>query len=59
MSHPSNPWTHAICQVCWYLKRGDQTPAHLADAREDACCYCGVKTKSGIYVRDNPMEVHK
>ncbi len=44
-------WTHAMCDFCWKLRQGPRQPVRLTDAEVETCCWCGVGTQSGIYVR--------
>ena len=61
-------WTHAICDVCYFKLAiakdlsfephrivTSQTPLIFKIA---TCCYCGSATR-GIYVRDDPLRVHR
>ena len=47
-------WTHAICQICWYEKNPGREPVTVLNGTEQICCFCGLKSKSGIYVREDP-----
>lgn len=45
-------WTsHAICEDCWTLFNGARIPVRVRDAGVNGCCYCGMATISGIFVR--------
>jgi hypothetical protein len=53
----SSRWTHPVCDVCWAnISGGDPNPVALTDPSEKACCVCGDKTISGIYVRLDPSK---
>lgn len=49
-------WTHSICDACWdKLYRPEHgNPVRMSERRVDACCFCGERTGSGIYVREDP-----
>jgi hypothetical protein len=49
-------WTHSLCMRCWKSREGDRMPVSVKEAGEYACCACGAKTTSGIFVRGNPVE---
>lgn len=49
-------WTHAICEGCWeneFPHRGSP-PVALANAEVEHCCFCGIETANGVYVRHAP-----
>lgn len=52
-------WTHACCEECWDHQQPGRTPHRMGAAHRltETCCYCGVITRSGIYVRENPTSV--
>lgn len=50
-------WTHLICDPCWRQKEGDKIPVRLLTNEVELCCFCGLTTTSGIYVRHNPKEM--
>jgi hypothetical protein len=54
--HPESNWTHAICPRCWTREWGAKTPARLVEGETEICCFCGVDTDAGIYVRRDPRE---
>ena len=56
--HVVSKWTHSICKTCWYEKNPGRRPTVLADPDVEKCCYCGGQTQSGIYVGQDPAEVH-
>jgi hypothetical protein len=47
-------WNHAICDPCWEAREPTRTPVRRTIPQEEVCCYCGARTTSGIYVRDDP-----
>ncbi len=52
-------WTHPICDACWNKRnpRFRHRPARLRDIELEVCCFCGEKTRSGIYIREDPAEL--
>jgi hypothetical protein len=63
--HPDAPWTHAVCDDCWFQDHYVpdtngmvllEDPVRLVDSirKWEQCCRCGGMTFSGIYVRDDP-----
>jgi hypothetical protein len=55
-----NEWTHSCCDDCWYKHNpvfptlaDEWSPLHERGP-EDTCCFCGVRHRTGIYVRENP-----
>jgi hypothetical protein len=56
-------WTHAICGECWIqTKWPDENgefrgPVRVMDAPKETCCFCGRKTRVGIYVREDPAKL--
>lgn len=56
--HETRGWTHAICDQDWFIKNPNRQPIRVTDLEnQDTCCYCGQPT-NGIYVRDDPKQVH-
>jgi hypothetical protein len=51
-------WTHSICLKCWHKRHPGMVPHVVIDANLDLCCYCGAANQDGIYVRQDPKEVH-
>ncbi len=52
-------WNHQICDPCWKLRMMAagtpwREPTRLLRPELVRCCYCGVMTASGIYVRQDP-----
>ena len=47
-------WTHAICTMCWVERNPDRDPHQLVNAKAETCCFCGMNTTAGIYVRADP-----
>jgi len=51
-------WTHAMCDECWKKRWGGRRePVRFSDPKQEICDWCGVRTKSGIYVRADPKTV--
>ena len=52
-------WTQPACDSCWYARNPGRIPHRInTDMREtEKCCYCGVLTRGGIYVREDPAKV--
>ena len=50
-------WTHVICEKCWKDTGHDFEPTRFIPPETEICCYCGVETNSGIYIRNNPDNV--
>jgi hypothetical protein len=53
----SSKWNHSMCVICWYEKNPEREPHVITDADEDTCCFCGLKSKAGIYVREDPKDL--
>ena len=47
-------WTHVICVQCWNAKNPDRPARETGVGYDENCCYCGVATNDGIYIRDAP-----
>ena len=47
-----------MCDPCWVKRELNRTPVRLVEKeREDEqCCFCGVVSRSGIYIRDKPKQ---
>jgi len=53
-------WTHACCDDCWNARYSSRGNPHriVNDFRDmEICAFCGDRTRSGIYVREDPAEV--
>lgn len=59
----SHGWTHAQCERCWILGNTTELddgaieirrPTRLTEPELEICCFCGVVTIMGIYVRAEP-----
>ena len=51
-------WTHAICSDCWDKREPGRPAPRLGEpGPAEICCFCGLPTASGIYVRDDPATV--
>ena len=48
-----------ICKECYVARYPDRIPHTVAhyDADEENCCFCGKKTRAGIYVRANSVDL--
>jgi hypothetical protein len=53
----SSRWTHPMCDDCWVRTYRDRQPIRLVGeyVSDERCCWCGEQTRSGIYVRLDPM----
>lgn len=49
-------WTHAICSRCFAQIRPARVPSVVLGSPEEHCCFCGEKTREGIYLRWDPRE---
>ena len=51
-------WTHAACDECYSVWEEGAEPVRIVkeDRVEEECCFCGDKTKSGIYYRADPAK---
>lgn len=47
-------WTHVICEKCWNAKNPNRIALTVIDGEEEICCFCGNKTKAGIFIREHP-----
>lgn len=48
-------WTHSICDDCWTNRSPHQEPTRIVvDTETETCCWCGIQTTSGIFVRADP-----
>lgn len=53
-------WTHSQCGPCWTAANTDEEtgevrePVRLNQPPMDTCCFCGMTTAWGIYVREDP-----
>jgi len=50
-------WTHPICEACWSERNPNREPVTVNNGNIETCCYCGEHTKSGIYIREDPVNV--
>lgn len=54
-------WNHLICDSCFPIFRPGQTPhkvrEEFRDEKADPCCFCGRPCQTGIYVREDPIDV--
>lgn len=51
----SERWNHPICDDCWKEREPDREPVRIKNPSEHTCCFCGVGTTSGIWVRQDPV----
>jgi len=50
-------FTQPVCDDCWDAEH-PENPARRLDAGEaECCCQCGALTRSGIYIRVDPLTV--
>ncbi len=50
-------WRHSICDLCWHVYAPDREPIRLTEPELERCCFCGGDTRSGIYVREDPVKL--
>lgn len=50
-------WNQAVCDACWELHYRGGPAVRVKERDVEQCCWCGQRTESGIYVRDDPMQV--
>jgi hypothetical protein len=53
-------WNHVICVDCWNTRHPESHasfPEALGQGELEVCCYCASGTRSGIYVRENPVSL--
>lgn len=48
---------HCICATCFGRNRPGVTPVRLRDPEQETCCFCGMATDEGIYIRAASGEV--
>jgi len=47
-----------ICDRCWTARNPLRRPFRVVvGVPTESCCFCGLATRSGIYVRQDPMTV--
>ena len=51
-------WTHAICVECWNARHPDRKTTGRGVGAPLACCFCARETSDGIYVREDPANIH-
>lgn len=49
-------WTHPICDDCWDDENPTRPSPRRGEGDDENCCFCGLGTTSGIYVRKDPDE---
>lgn len=48
-------WNHSICESCWRYREGiNRMPVRVNTGTAHQCCFCGLPTNGGIFVRENP-----
>ena len=48
-------WDHSICEACWRLREGvNRLPDRAISGTPHSCCFCGLPTNGGIFVRQEP-----
>lgn len=54
MGETMSRWTHAICQECWDARHLGTDPVRANETTEEVCCFCGLASGGGIYIREDP-----
>ena len=49
-------WTHSICDECWEQWHPEKNPVRIKGAELETCCFCGMKTDGGVYIRADPKD---
>lgn len=52
----SSRWRHSMCDECWNRFQAGQEPARMNGDKERACCTCGNRHTSGIFIRLDPSK---
>lgn len=47
-------WTHPVCPYCYDDLYPGREPVVVEPRTSETCCFCGIPTRSGIYVRADP-----
>ena len=47
-------WTHPICPACWKIHADTREPYRVIESPPEPCCFCGLSTDAGIFVRADP-----
>lgn len=52
-----------VCEPCWKERQPGRRPYRMINPNTERCCYCGLSTTSGIYVRERldavPFPTHE
>lgn len=51
-------WTHNICSACWYDRNPNYGPVKVVNPQIVTCCFCGVSTNAGIFIRHDPTKLN-
>lgn len=43
--------SHPMCRECWEEKNPQREPVRIRDPELEMCCWCGLPTNEGIFVR--------
>lgn len=58
MAKAMNDWTHNICARCWRRNNLNKPFQIKMEHRTiETCCFCGQRTKAGIYMRHDPKDL--
>ena len=52
-----NGWTHEMCETCWRERHETSPILRPTDGPPEPCCFCRRPTRSGIYVRYDPLHL--
>ena len=50
-------WNQPCCEYDWEKRHPNRQPVRVTDSKVEKCAWCGRKTVSGIYVREDPHNV--
>ena len=50
-------WSHPICDDCYTERVPNRRPFRVQNFITDTCCFCQSPSVSGIYVREDPMDL--
>lgn len=52
-------WIQPLCDKCWVRRNGFRLPHRIMEDQrvQERCCDCGMKHRSGIYMRIDPATV--
>ena len=50
-------WNHSMCEACWAQHEPNRWPVRVIDLDTAyICCFCGITTYVGIFVREDPND---